>query len=158
MTMTVGTRRFDHVKLAAACVLGVVLSGATASAQTATVTARNAWVREPSPSNNNTAMFLVLENQGADRRAVLSASTDLAGRVELHEMKMDSGMMRMSPVKQIEVPARGTTELKPGGLHVMLFDLKRRLAAGESMIVTLTFDDGSTVAVRASVKKRESMP
>ena len=98
----------------------------------------------------------MLENAGTDKRAVLSAASDAAARVELHEMKMDGAMMRMSPVKQIDVPAKGTVELKPGGLHVMLFDLTKRPAAGDSVVVTLTLDDGSKVPVTATVRKQES--
>jgi len=158
MRTTAGAWRVAVAALAAACALGVALSGPSALAQPAAVTARDAWVREPSPSGNNTAMFVVLENQGADRRAVVSASADLAGRAELHEMRMERGMMRMSPVARIDVPAGGSTELKAGGRHVMLFDLKKRVAAGTSMVVTLTFDDGTKATVTAVVRKREWVP
>jgi copper(I)-binding protein len=62
-------------------------------------------------------------------------------------------MMRMSPVKRLEVPAHGTLELKPGSFHVMLFDIKTRPAAGDSVRLTLTFDDGTTVTTDATVRK-----
>ena len=88
-------------------------------------------------------------------RVRVSASSDAAGKVELHEMKNVNGMMSMSPVKQIDVPAHGKTELKPGGLHIMLFDLKKRPAPGDTLALTLTFDDGTKVPVTATIRKAE---
>jgi copper(I)-binding protein len=55
-------------------------------------------------------------------------------------MKNEGGMMRMSPVSQIDVPANGKTELKPGGLHVMLFGLKGKPVEGDTFVVTLKLD------------------
>ena len=66
-------------------------------------------------------------------------------------------MMRMSPVKQIEVPAHGKVELKPGGYHVMLFGLKKTPTAGDTVKLTLTFDDGSTASTMASVRQDAGM-
>jgi len=91
-------------------------------------------------------------------RSVVSGTADVAEKLELHEMVRDGTMMKMSPVKSIEIPAGGKTELKPGGLHLMLFGLKRPLAAGDSIHVTLTLDDGSTVMLMAGVRKPGAMP
>ncbi|MBK6308025.1 MAG: copper chaperone PCu(A)C [Gemmatimonadetes bacterium] len=102
--------------------------------------------------------FLVLENPGTVARSVVSGTADVAEKLELHEMVRDGTMMKMSPVKSIEIPAGGKTELKPGGLHLMLFGLKRPLAAGDSIHVTLTLDDGSTVMLMAGVRKPGAMP
>jgi hypothetical protein len=139
-----------------ALAIAVVLSGAGAAiAQGPDVVARDAWAREPAPSRDVTAMFVVLDNHGPTPRAVVSASCDAAEKAELHEMKMTNGMMSMSPVKQIEIPAGGTADLKPGGLHVMLFGLKRRPAPGDTLSVILTLDDGTKVPVTAAVRKQE---
>ena len=121
------------------------------------VTVRDAWVREPVGDRKDTAAFAVVENSGAATRAIVSATADVADKVELHEMKMVGAMMRMSPVKQIEIPAGGKVELKPGGLHVMLFGLKRTPKAGDTVGLTLTFDDATTVSVTAAVRKQEGM-
>jgi len=129
---------------------------AVAHAQTQTVTARDAWMREPAPSRDVTAVFVVLENSGSVARAVVSVACEAADKAELHEMKNENGMMRMSPVKSIPLPA-GKTELKPGGLHIMIFGIKQRPAVGDHVNVTLTLDDGSTVPVSAVVRKQESM-
>jgi copper(I)-binding protein len=139
--------------------LFVVFAGMSAGrllgGQTVAVVAHDAWAREPAPSRDVTALFVVLENRGSTRKAVVSATSEMADKVELHEMKMDGTMMRMSPVKQIEVPAGGTTELKPGGLHVMIFGLRRRPAVGDALAVTLTLDDGTKVPVVATVRQEE---
>jgi copper(I)-binding protein len=121
------------------------------------VTVRDAWIREPLGDRNVTAAFAVVENSGAANRAIVSAAAEVADKVELHEMKMVDSMMRMSPVKQIEVPAGGRVELKPGGLHVMLFGLKRMPKGGETIGLTLTLDDATTVSVTAAVRKQEGM-
>jgi copper(I)-binding protein len=109
-------------------------------AQESTVVAQNAWARPPAPSRDMTGLFLVLENHSAQKRAVVGGSSDAADKVELHEMKNEGGMMRMSPVSQIDVPANGKTELKPGGLHVMLFGLKGKPVEGDTFVVTLKLD------------------
>ena len=139
--------------LCAACV--VLSAGRWMAGQTVAVVAHDAWAREPAPSRDVTALFVVLENRGSTTKAVVSAESEMADKVELHEMKMDGAMMRMSPVKQIEVPAGRKTELKPGGLHVMIFGLKRRPAVGDALAVTLTLDDGSKVPVVATVRRQE---
>lgn len=126
--------------------------------QATTVTARSAWVREAPASRKVTAVFLVLENSGATARSLVSGTADVADTLELHEMKREGGMMAMSPVKEIVVPARGQVELRPGGLHLMLFGLKKPLLPGETVNVTLRFDDGSTVAIAASVRAMGQMP
>jgi len=65
--------------------------------------------------------------------------------------------MRMSPVPQIVVPAKGKVELKPGGLHIMLFELKQKLAVGDTIPLTLTFKDGATVKADAVVRMEPGM-
>ena len=72
----------------------------------------------------------------------------LAGVAEVHEMKMDGQVMTMRPVKALELPAGKTVELKPGGLHLMLMDLKQALPAGSSVPVTLVLQDSRGVESR----------
>jgi periplasmic copper chaperone A len=129
-----------------------------AYAQTSTaLTIRDAWMRQPLGERKDAGVFATIENSGATTRTIVSAAADLADRAELHEMKMAAGMMRMSQVGQIEVPAHGHAELKPGGYHVMLFGLKKVPVAGDTFKLTLTFDDGSTVSATVSVRRDEGM-
>ena len=125
-------------------------------AQSRVVTVHDAWVREPMGAATTAAAFAVVENAGAAARALVAVSADVSDAVELHEMKMDGDMMRMSPVKRIDVPAHGKVELKPGSFHVMIFQLKRKLVAGDKVQLTFTFDDGTKVPVEAAVRKPEA--
>lgn len=152
-----------------------LLLAAALGAQNAPVTAHDAWVRVPLPSKSETALYMVLENSGAQKRSVVSASSDAAAKVEMHEMKMagnmggmgkadpmakmesmgkpDPGMMTMTPLKEIAIPAKGKTALAPDGIHMMMFGLKSRPAAGDRITVTLKLDDGTMVPVTAVVRK-----
>jgi hypothetical protein len=137
---------------------GVLLTSAVPlAAQGASVTARNAFAFETMPGRNVTAVFVTLENRGSVPRALVRGATPAADTLELHEMKREDGMMKMSPVKSIEIPANGTAELRPGGLHLMLFGVRKPLAAGDSITVSLTLDDGSVLSVGAEVRKRQGM-
>ncbi len=142
---------------AALLLVGSLALTTAAWAQTPALTAHDAWVREPMGGRNMTGVFVVVENAGATPRAIVAAATDIAEKVELHEMKNDGGMMRMSPVKQIDVPAHGKAELKPGSFHVMLFGLKGKPVAGDTVNLTLTFDDGTKLTTKAAVRKPEGM-
>ena len=142
----------------AAAFLALAVPSHLLQAQNAPVVARDAWVREAVGARKVTGAFLVLENSGSTVRSVVSGTADVAETLELHEMVRDGTMMKMSPVKSIEIPAGGRTELKPGGLHLMLFGLKRPLVAGDSIHVTLILDDGSSLMVTAGVRKPGAMP
>jgi copper(I)-binding protein len=126
-------------------------------AQTPTVTIHDAWVREPMGGRTMTGAFAIVENPGPAPRAIVGASADISDKVELHEMKNEGGMMRMSPVPRIEVPAKGRLELKPGSFHVMLFDIKGKPAPGDKVRLTLAFDDGTKVSTEATVRKPGEM-
>lgn len=131
----------------------LMLGAAGVSAQTPALTVHDAWVREPMGNRNTTGAFAIVENASATPRAIVAVSADVSDKVELHEMKNEGGMMRMSPVKRIEVPAHGKLELKPGSFHVMLFDMKKKPAAGDTITLTLTFDDGTRVSTDATVRR-----
>ena len=142
-----------------AAFLGVTLLPAIAlSAQTATVTVRDVWVREAAAGRPTTAAFLVLENKGDVVRALLRGTASVGDTLELHEMKRDNGMMRMSPVARIEIPAHGEVALRPGGLHLMIFGLKAPLTVADTVALTLTFDDGKTLSLKAPVRAMQGMP
>lgn len=118
------------------------------------ITVSEAWAR-PSPMMNRAgAAYMVLQNSGAAEDKLLSVESDVAQTIELHETKEMNGMMQMSPVPNILVPANGKTELKPGGLHVMLIDLTRELKAGDKVQLTLNFEKAGKVPVTAEVKEQ----
>jgi copper(I)-binding protein len=131
----------------------LVLTALPALAQgPSALTARDAWVREAPASRPTSAAYLVLENGSASDIVVVSASTPAAKVVELHEMRDEDGKMRMRKVEKIVVPAKGSVTLKPGGLHVMLFELTGALEAGKLVPFTFTLADGKTLTVEAQVR------
>ena len=97
--------------------------------------ATDPWVRATVPAQRATGLFVELRSaQGA---RLMAASTPAAARVEIHEMKMDGDTMRMRAVDSLPLPAGKPVALKPGGLHLMLMDLKAPLLAGEQVSVRL---------------------
>ncbi len=143
------TRRLSEWVMSA---VAVATLGTVVLAQ-APVTASGAWVREPVAGRPMTAAYVVIENPGAEEIQIVSASSDASAKVELHEMIREGDMMKMSPVKSIIVPAHGKVELKPGGLHIMMFDLKTALKEGDTVSLTFTTNRGWTIKVPAAVKK-----
>ena len=133
------------------------LSARALGAQTGAVTVRDAWVREAPAGRAVTAAFLVVENSGSAVRQIVKGSTEIAETLELHEMKRDGATMSMSPVKSIEIPAGGKVELRPGGLHLMLFGVKKPLAAGDAVTLKLVLDDGTVLTVPAQVRGMPGM-
>ncbi len=126
------------LKTIAACAL---LAGATASfSQTPAVQVRDGWVRQSVPGQSGTGAFMKLTAPAGT--TLVGVSTPAAGVAEVHEMKMDGDTMKMRPLKDgLPLPAGQTVELKPGGYHVMLMDLKRALPKGGSVPITLRFED-----------------
>ena len=133
--------------------LVAILAAAVASA-VAQVIVSDAWVRGTVAGQQVTGAFMQLKSP-ADL-ALVGAASPVAKVVEIHEMKMDGGMMKMGAVGRLPLPAGKTVELKPGGYHLMLMGLARPLKEGDTVPVTLTFEDKAggkqSVEVRALVR------
>jgi len=114
---------------------------------------RNVWTRPATKADGLSAVYMVIENTGDQPDRLLHAHCDVAGTVELHETKMEGGVMKMQPVDGIDIPAKGTVELKPGGLHIMLIGLTRDLNPGDEIGLELHFDKAGHVPVKAVVQK-----
>jgi copper(I)-binding protein len=114
---------------------------------------RNVWARPATKADGLSAVYMVIENTGDQPDRLLHAHCDVAGTVELHETKMEGGVMKMQPVDGIDIPAKGTVELKPGGLHIMLIGLTRDLNPGDEIGLELHFDKAGHVPVKAIVQK-----
>ncbi len=131
-----------------------VLAATFAAAAGAQVTVTDAWVRGTVPGQMATGAFMQLKSP--TDTTLVGAASPVAKVVEVHEMKMDNGVMKMSAVPKLPLPAGKTVELKPGSYHVMLMDLGRPLKEGESVPVTLTFEDKAgkkqSVDVKATVR------
>ena len=143
---------FNRNKLPGLAMAITMLISTASFAQSVQV--KDPWVRGTVASQKVTGAFMTLTAEKS--RKLVAASSSAAGLVEIHEMKMDGGVMRMRPLTGLELPAGQPVELKPGGYHVMLMDLKQPLAAGQMVSIELTLEaeDGqrSTISVQAPVR------
>lgn len=129
--------------------IGLALVALPAWAQ---VSAERAWTRATPPGAKIGAGFVTLKSAGAADR-VVGASSPVAGRVEMHVTLREGEVMKMREVRSFEVPAGATFELKPGGAHLMLMDLKRPLRKGEKVPLTLTLEKGGKLTLEMTVEE-----
>jgi periplasmic copper chaperone A len=136
----------------------LLMCASVAHAQAPELLVKDAWARPPLAPQNNTAVYMTLENQSSTSRSVVSVTTQDAGKAELHEVRREGGMMTMMPAKEITVPAKGSVEFKPGGFHIMLFGLQKPLKPGDQIHLVLTLKDGASVPVVATVRAADASP
>ena len=129
---------------------------AGAPAGNANVAVSDAWVRPTVAGQKATGAFLKLVAK--DNSKLLSVSTPIAGVAEIHEMKMEGNVMKMAPIPFLDLPAGQVVELKPGGFHVMLMDLKSPLEKGAKVPVTLKFQDGKGAKFQLDLTLDAAMP
>jgi copper(I)-binding protein len=97
--------------------------------------------------------FLTIENKGAAPDRLISGAGDIAGKVEIHEMAMNNGVMTMRPLdKGLVIEPGKTVKLAPGGYHLMLMDLKQPFKQGDKVPVTLEFEKAGKVALSFDVQ------
>jgi copper(I)-binding protein len=137
------------IRLALLALLSAGAFATAAHAQTVTVSAP--WVRATAAEQKATGAFMKLQSSGPVR--LVEVRSSVAGVVELHEMAMDGDTMRMRAVAGLDLPAGTLVELKPGGYHVMLMDLKQPIKAGDTVPLTLVIEgrdkQRSTIDVKA---------
>lgn len=130
--------------------LGLGFSVHAQEAKVGSIKIENAYTRSTVPGQQVAGGFMKIENKGGVDQ-LISASSPVAGEVQLHEMAMEGNVMKMRQVKDIAVPAGGIVELKPGGLHLMFMNIKAPLAAGETVLVKLKFAKAGEVEVKMPV-------
>lgn len=114
------------------------------------------WSREVPEGARVAAGYVVIKNHGATADRLLSVSSEISGKSEIHEMAVNAeGVMTMRPVPAgVEIPAGGEFALKPGGFHLMFMELKKRPKAGETFPGALTFEKAGKVNVEFEVEFR----
>ena len=116
----------------------------TGGVQAQTVEVKNAWARATVQGQKATGAFMQITAPAAT--TLIGVSTPVAGVAEIHEMKMDGDVMRMRPLpKGLELPAGKAVQLKPGGYHLMLMDLRLPLQKDTTIPLTLTLRDSKGV-------------
>jgi len=119
------------------------------------ISVTNAWVQAMPPAQTSTAAYMTITNDSALQAVLTSASSDIAGAVEIHQMSEANGMMKMAMVPNISIPSKLSVTLKPGGFHIMLINLKKSVNKGDIVPITLHFQDGSDIVVKAEVKAQQ---
>lgn len=124
----------------------------------AQVDVKSAWARPTVAGQLGTGAFMHLTSKDGAR--VIGASSAVAGVVEIHEMKVESNVMQMRPISALELPPGRTVELKRGGHHMMLMDLKRPLVDGDKITVELRIEtrDKKLVTQPVEVEIRRNAP
>jgi copper(I)-binding protein len=113
-------------------------------AQAEAVSVSNPWTRATVPGQKGAGVFMTLSSAAGSR--LVSVSSPVAALGQVHEMHMDGDIMRMQERKSsLDLPAGKTVELKPGGMHIMLLDLKAPLARDSTIALTLVFADARGV-------------
>lgn len=119
----------------------------------AEITVQDPYVRTSTPTSTSGAAFMVLINEGDSDDRLIAASTDVAGRAELHRHSEDAnGVMRMGEIEGgIALPAGGRHALARGGDHVMLMGLNAPLVQGDEITMVLIFEEAGEVTVQVPV-------
>jgi copper(I)-binding protein len=133
-----------------------ILAVSTAAlAQTNQLEVSNAWARATPAKAENGAAYVTILSPTPDR--LLSASSPVAKKAELHTMEMAGMVMKMRPSGGLDIPAGQPVALKPGGEHIMLIGLQQPLHEGQSFTLTLNFEKAGVRTVSVAVEKAGAM-
>jgi periplasmic copper chaperone A len=138
-------------------VMAMLLMAAPAAfAQTAgnsEINVEQPWARATPAGAMTGAVYMTLTNKTKDADRLTAASSDVAAKVQIHEMAIENGIMKMRQlVNGLAIPAGGSVTLKPGGFHVMLIGLKKRLIAGQTLPLTLTFAKAGSISITVPIQ------
>jgi copper(I)-binding protein len=148
-----------HQLLAAGALLLGLAGPALAAdmAQVGEVMIEQPWARASIGNAPNSAAYMVLETAGGEPDRLVASSTPVAEQAQLHSHSMADGIARMRPVDAVEVAPGTPTVLEPGGLHIMLIGLKQKLAAGDTLPLSLVFEHAGEVTVEIPVRAMAGM-
>lgn len=113
--------------------------------------AQRAYAFHTAAQQKNGAVFLTLDNKTASDIKLVKATSDIADRVEIHDMSMKNDVMEMRRIDDLLIPAHKHVELRPHGKHIMLIGLKYQLVSGDNFPLTLHFDNGDHATFKVSV-------
>jgi periplasmic copper chaperone A len=117
------------------------------------------WSRATPSGAKTAAVYMTIDNKSGTADRLTGASSDVADKLQIHEMKVENGVMQMREIAGgLPIPANGSAVLKPGGYHVMLIGLKKPLSAGENFPVTLNFEKAGNISVTVSVQAMGATP
>jgi periplasmic copper chaperone A len=148
-----GCVRLRHAIALMALMCGLAgLAGAEPAASIGGITIREAWARASMGQTGTSAVYMTLASNGQGDRLLVAAASPDAGRAELHTSIMEDGVAKMRPLAAIEVAPGEPTVLEPGGPHIMLIGLGRKLMEGDTLPLSLTFEHAGTVELQVPVR------
>jgi hypothetical protein len=116
------------------------------------------WMRATPPGAKVAAGYMIVRNKSGSPDRLVGASSPAAARLETHVHIKDGEILRMREAKTLDVPAKGTLELKPGGAHLMFVDIKQPLKEGDKVAVTLKFEKAGEVKTEFHVGRLTAPP
>jgi len=129
----------SHLFTKASLAAAFILATGSSLAHDPFVKVEGAWARATVPGQMGTGAFMNITAKSGTR--LVGVSSPAAGVAEVHEMKLENDIMKMRAMSGLDLPAGQTVQLKPGGYHLMLMDLKQALDVGSKVPLTLTFKD-----------------
>ena len=130
--------------------IGVILS--TACGAEKGIEIHSAWMR-PAGQGENGAVYFVIHNHSSEVDELIGVSSDIAAAAEMHESKMSGDIMQMDQVKSVPLEAFAEIEFAPGGLHIMLVDLRQDVRAGDEIEVILDFKTYHDIKIKVPVRE-----
>jgi periplasmic copper chaperone A len=150
-------RTFSKLAFTAALIVAAS-TAACAQATKTSIVVEDPYARATPAGALSGAVYMTLDNKTTAADRLISASSNVAAQVQIHEMSMVNSVMQMRQLTNgLPVPAGESVTLKPGGYHVMLIGLKKQLTAGETIPLTLTFEKAGNISVTVPIKAMGSM-
>jgi periplasmic copper chaperone A len=138
-----------------ALLIGFVAPAFAQGTGNTSITVEQPWSRATPKGAKTGAAYMTIDNKSDTADRLTGASSDVADKLQIHEMKVENGVMKMREVTDgLPIPAGGSVELKPGSYHVMMIGLKKPLTAGEKFPLTLTFEKAGNISVTVPVQAR----
>ena len=145
--------RFRHAIALTAVMCGLAgLAGAEPTASIGAITIREAWARASMGQTGTSAVYMTLEASGGQGDRLVAVASPDAARAELHTSIVEDGVAKMRPLAAIEIAPGEPTVLEPGGPHVMLVGLGKKLVEGDTLPLSLTFEHAGTIELQVPVK------
>ena len=117
----------------------------------------HSWARPTIPNRPGVTYFGV-HNFGDTADRLIGARAQGVGKIEIHEAKQKDGVMTMTPIEAVDIPAGGMAHLGPGGFHLMMFGIDPPLKEGDTLEMTLIFEEAGEVPITVPVSKKMGDP
>ena len=120
--------------------------------QESAISVENSYIKETIPGTTISSAYMMLHNNSNNNIRLVAATSSISQRIEIHEHIMQGDLMKMRQRQYVEINANDCVEFQPSGYHLMIFDIKKPLKAGETIMITLHFNDQSRIDVNYTVK------